>query len=817
MSDHYGAEETPGNDESPQHEQQQQQLSDQDDDAQTLRSSQLRESVAFRTEESLGGLLASGGMDVRKQHLVDGDKDHPDMGADATSRAARQLRRKGAWRGVELSADAVISFAHAEKTFDFKIRSLELGSELRTYFVFLVMFLIFFLVERDVSANFYFAESFKGPLLGSEIAKLKVAKFFADIQEASDFNNWIVDVFLIQSIDPAYPTGGQYFVGAFRLRTQRVRKDSCEINNAIIPNTMPDSALECYGDWSDENAEDGTADNAYNQVGRWKYRTCDDLGGGTVITGQMARYNCGGYFFEVPWWRPTTEPAASNTAPLPSTLYERMPKDVVEKLYVVPALYNNPPFVDDLATRFAVVEFFAYQPTVGNFFSFKLFAEEAAGGLWYTDYQSRVFDIWTAGPLNITKAVYDFFFLIFVLYYLCRFVGDLVNFYRAEGGRILGFFFDTWNLLELANVSIFLVVFGFRIAWIIKSLETNQNVEELIYQQRYPLELDDLLNLYMFQIYLNSVNTVLSFLKLLKYFRLNSRLNVLTRTLGESQDSIIGVLLIFFLVVTAFAMTGHGLFGLGVWAFRSVDSSYSTLLLMLVGQFDYRAMKNENRVLAGFFFWAYIILGLFCLLNFLIGVLMEAFAEVSKSRTVLPLESVLVKTWEDLKRLCNVDNIKRTCAASCRGETRAELLRAALNLLKVHREERARRASPGESAELLRKNGPLHAMPTATTKMPASFMAILESTEEGREVVDKIGQAYLDYVWNDLVYEWDQSEGAQEAIDAQRNLAMTARGVHQSIGQEMKILESLPDRLEALEEKLGNIAKILGQNVDSTA
>jgi hypothetical protein len=744
-------------------------------------------------DESLGGLLRQG-IDIRKVHHEDED---PEMLAALTSKdketkenARKRLRRKGAWRGIKFSELASISFAHAERTFDFKIRSLILGGELRLYILFMIMFCIFFLVERDISGNYYFAKAFKDPLLGSEIAKLKVNRPFPEIQEAADFNDWAIDVFLIQNIDPAYPTGNSWFVGAFRFRTHRVRKDSCEINNAIIPKTMPDAALECYGDWSEENADDGSADNAYNKVWARTYTPCVNMEGGTSITGQMARYDCGGYHFEVPWWRPTLNATLSDVLPTPSQLFERMPKDVTQNLYVVPNLYNNPPFIDNLATRFVVAEFFAFQEEIGNFFSFKLYAEVAAGGLWYTDYQARVFDIWTPSSAKVAKTVYDAFFLLFVLYYLFRFVYDLVQFYKREG-KILAFFFNTWNLLELANVTIFLVVFGFKIAWMAKCSQADIKLEELTFSDKYPAQLDDILNLYMFQIYLNSVNTVLSFLKLLKYFRLNDRLNVLTRTLGESQDSIIGVLLIFFLVVTAFAMTGHGLFGLGVWAFRSVDSSYSTLLLMLVGQFDYKAMKNENRVLAGFFFWAYIILGLFCLLNFLIGVLMEAFAEVSQSRTVLPLESILVKTFEDLKKLCHPTNLKRMLLQSC-GESRSELLEKALECLKTYR---------------------LQLYPASDTvndldREELTRLRFLQSMPE--ELRAKIGEEYLDYVWNDLVYEWDQSEGAQEAIDAHRNLAMTARGVHQAIGAQMEILETLPGRLAKLEQDLQRVAKLLG-------
>ena len=558
---------------------------------------------------------------------------------------------------------------------------------------------------------------------------------------------------------------------------------------------MPAAAQECYGEWSDANAATGVEINAYNSVARWQYRSCEDMGGGSQTTGIIASYDCGGYFFTVPWWRPIdfNDPASIDAGaqmPFPSEQYERLPKTIAENLYVIPALLNNPPFVDDLATRFVVTEWFAYQTSLKTFLSIKMYVEQAAGGLWVPNYQVRVFEVWTTDDLPKTIGV-DALFFLFVIFYIYNFIADLIRFRRREK-KTLAFFFNLWNIMEMINLVIFLIVFGFKIAWITQSISADINLGSLTYSPVYPVKLDDILLNYMFQVYLNSVNTVLTFLKLLKFFRLNDRLNILTRTLSESQDSIIGVLFIFLLVVTAFAMTGHGLFGLGVWRFRSIDSSFSELLQMLLGQFDYLAMKNENRILAGFFFWSYIILALFCLLNFLIGVLMEAFAEVSSTRTILPLETVLVKTWADLKKILTPANIKMTIINTCRRTTREQLMVDALDSLRAYRDETYNVEAgdiPDPEKQMLYK--------------PMFFEAI------GEEYIEKIGEDYLSYVWDDLVYEWDQSNNAQEAIESQRNLEMTTKGVKLAIGKQLERIEQFGNRMSALEKQLAQLAETL--------
>jgi hypothetical protein len=466
----------------------------------------------------------------------------------------------------------------------------------------------------------------------------------------------------------------------------------------------------------------------------------------------------------------------------------RIEQSKTEQLYVYPTLVD-PQFVDSIATRFVIVEWFMYNPQLDKFLGVKLFVEASPGGMWRPSHQLRAFEVWT--DADIGKTVYDFIFFTFILYYLHDFVGDIFR-YRRVNGKVLGYFFNVWNALELVNLSIFLTVFSFRWIWWDLCMKTNIRLDKLAYTQEYPGDLDNILTYYSQQVYFNSVNTILTFLKLLKFLRLNDRLNILTRTLSESQDSIIGVLFIFFLVVTAFAMTGHGLFGLGVWDFRSIDASYSTLMRMLLGDFDYDALKVENRVLAGMFFWAFIILGLFCLLNFLIGVLMEAFAKVSKTRTILPLEEVLVKSWAEFRQQFSWENIKQTVSRRLKGHTTENILTNALQSIRDYREK----VYPPDAVDVVE----------AHHQMLYKRHVYDALTEETKEL---LGEAMIEFLWDDIVYEWDQSRNADEAIEARQNVESTMQGVRDQIGPHLDKLESFVTRLGDLEANLHKLAQML--------
>ena len=136
-----------------------------------------------KRDSNIGGLIDETGMDLRQQTE---DLD---------------TRRRGKWRGLERAGVAGLQYDYALETFDYKIQASILGSDLRIYIVFVIWFCFFFLIGRDINQNHYFAAAVRDPVLGSEIAQLKVEKFFTDISEAREWNLWVLDVFLFQTID----------------------------------------------------------------------------------------------------------------------------------------------------------------------------------------------------------------------------------------------------------------------------------------------------------------------------------------------------------------------------------------------------------------------------------------------------------------------------------------------------------------------------------------------------------------------------------------------------------------------------------------
>lgn len=215
--------------------------------------------------------------------------------------------------------------------------------------------------------------------------------------------------------------------------------------------------------------------------------------------------------------------------------------------------------------------------------------------------------------MSVGRIIYEFFFLGFVLYYIVKFFLDWRSAWALTG---FGWVFDTWPFLELVNLIAFLAVFSLRWVWWGASQKEKWT---LPFPDKYPENLDYIQGIDQAATYLNSLNIMICFLKILKFVRLNDKLNILPRTLEACTQNILGILILFVLILFAYSITGMTLFGIGVEAFRNLLSSFSTCMLIVIsgpGDF-YKEMKQENRPVAFIYFWTFVVFANFVLLNFL--------------------------------------------------------------------------------------------------------------------------------------------------------------------------------------------------------
>ena len=226
---------------------------------------------------------------------------------------------------------------------------------------------------------------------------------------------------------------------------------------------------------------------------------------------------------------------------------------------------------------------------------------------------------------------------------------------------------------------------------------------------------------------------------------------------------------------------------------------------MLMGEFDYEAMKRENRVLAGMFFWGFIILGLFILLNFLIGVISESFGNVSGRTVPEPLDRLLDKAQEDFKVLFKLDVMRKWFLMRVvRCTTRESLLERCIDVVQLWRDENYVQEE-GEDGEMYYKEGE---EPEDQTITRHEFLGAISTVNDG-QILEDLGVDYARYIWNHLVYEFHRSQEAEQLQGAMRRQAAFERGCKTALADKIKIVDQFSQRMDNLNSVLDHMKSVL--------
>ncbi|KAJ0404487.1 hypothetical protein P43SY_008807 [Pythium insidiosum] len=111
-----------------------------------------------------------------------------------------------------------------------------------------------------------------------------------------------------------------------------------------------------------------------------------------------------------------------------------------------------------------------------------------------------------------------------------------------------------------------------------------------------------------------------------KYLRLNTRLNLLWRTLRFAAKDLLAFVVIFFIIFIAFAIMGFLTFGSKVRQYHSLSVSLTSCFQMLLGAFDYNVIYEANPAMAGLFFFSFMISVYLICVNMFIAIMSEYYS-----------------------------------------------------------------------------------------------------------------------------------------------------------------------------------------------
>jgi len=227
------------------------------------------------------------------------------------------------------------------------------------------------------------------------------------------------------------------------------------------------------------------------------------------------------------------------------------------------------------------------------------------------------------------------------------------------------YFTDIWRIIDIINFMGFLCSFILRIMWFVHPQRTGIRVTT----NRYP-ELEELSLLYVIDIQVAGVNTIITIFKTLRFFSLSDKLNVVIATIERAAISLVSTLIMLLICVLAFSFTGQLLFGFDNYEFKDFVSTISATLRHLTGDdINYEVMNIVEPQLWPVFFILFTVIGDFLIMNFFEAVLMDSFGDVSEST----LDEAFIPNEENIKKYIDVvksEVTKRDIRSLFRGYTK---------------------------------------------------------------------------------------------------------------------------------------------------
>nr|XP_045012353.1 polycystic kidney disease 2-like 1 protein isoform X2 [Jaculus jaculus] len=256
---------------------------------------------------------------------------------------------------------------------------------------------------------------------------------------------------------------------------------------------------------------------------------------------------------------------------------------------------------------------------------------------------------WQIRTVKLLRYVsnWDFFiagcevlFCIFIFYYVVEEILEL----RMHRLNYLG---SIWNILDLVVILLSIMAVGFHI---FRTLEVNRLMGKLLQQPNTYADFEFLAFWQTQYNNMNAINLFFAWIKIFKYISFNKTMTQLSSTLARCAKDILGFAVMFFIVFFAYAQLGYLLFGTQVENFSTFIKCIFTQFRIILGDFDYNAINNANRILGPAYFVTYVFFVFFVLLNMFLAIINDTYSEVkeelAEQKDELQLSDLLKQSYK---------------------------------------------------------------------------------------------------------------------------------------------------------------------------
>ena len=324
----------------------------------------------------------------------------------------------------------------------------------------------------------------------------------------------------------------------------------------------------------------------------WLYQSWDELDGYPFVA-ELATYFGGGYTQELfPRW--------DN-------------KKNLEKL-------KNSRWLDR-HTRAVIVEFALFNPNTNHFSMVTITFEFAATGgciHYHSIYTFKLYRYTTGYQFFVV--VCEVLFVLLLLLYLYR---ECKEWYHLRWK----YFAQFWNLVEVTIYALSSVAIGF---YVYRQKLANDLLRKLPAKKPQTF-INFQFAAYIDQVFIYIVALIVFFvsIKFIKLLRFNRRMSILADTLKHSWKPLGMFSIVMGIVLTSTFAFATIVFGRQMYGYRNMLVTAATQISLLLGKFDFNEYQNTNRVIGPIFFFLYIIMVNWILLNMFLSIINDSFEVVS--------------------------------------------------------------------------------------------------------------------------------------------------------------------------------------------
>lgn len=471
--------------------------------------------------------------------------------------------------------------------------------ELFIYVVFLVT--VSLLALGMVSPTVWqFQNIINGQFIGGTEGVYQMHDIWTYLQES--FMGGFYNNFYETPNDQKLPDSTRYFLndnrvlGVPRLRQLRVLGNSCS-----IPKDFSTEIKFCFSNWSptQEDTQPFGPYAGYNTTTNataWFYQTDIQLNGLLSVdyVGLENTYGSGGY---VQLLSPD------------SNVTTAIIEDLMANLWI------------DRATRAVFLDFTIYNANINLFCAVKIAFELPASGGVFVSYQINPVKLLRyVNVMDYVVLVCEAIFVLFLFYYTIEEIIEIRK-HKSE------YFNSVWSFLDVIIIGMGYVCVGMNIY---RQVSVSKKLNSLLDNEDQFISFDFLC--YVQTQFNNSIAFIvfLSWIKIFKYTSFNKTMTQLSMTLSRCAADVAGFGVMFLIIFLAFAQLGYLFFGSRVADFATVKQSILTCFRMILGDFDYFAMQDANRILGPVYFLAFVFFVFFILMNMFVAIISDTYAEIKE-------------------------------------------------------------------------------------------------------------------------------------------------------------------------------------------